>query len=211
LPALPAERLGTQHQKNGRGPSGVHRTRLASAIGLKRPVPRRHSRPCGYRSAIGVCSSQTRRRRSSSRLRWLERRVSNRPRNWFSCQCCWCSWGRSGPAPAPHRRRPGPHTRSAHRPGRGVAHHRFRHPAPLVGPGHRPWRAPSGTSGLANSMSAVHVKFTVLVVPFLAPIGRRHCQVIAEVVTEDLDDLDGPKAARSRRRAASWSSSTSST
>jgi hypothetical protein len=60
-------------------------------------------------------------------------------------------------------------------------------------------------------MSAVHVKFTVLVVPFLAPIGRRHCRVIAEVVTEDLDDLDGPKAARSRRRAASWSSSTSST
>jgi hypothetical protein len=30
-------------------------------------------------------------------------------------------------------------------------------------------------------------------------------------MAEDLDDLDGPKAARSRRRAASWSSSTSGT
>jgi hypothetical protein len=30
-------------------------------------------------------------------------------------------------------------------------------------------------------------------------------------MANDLDDLDGPKAARSRRRAASWSSSTSGT
>jgi hypothetical protein len=39
--------------------------------------------------------------------------------------------------------------------------------------------------------------------------NRRRCQVIAGVVAEDSTTSMGPKAARSRRRAAGWSSSTS--
>jgi hypothetical protein len=69
--------------------------------------------------------SLIRRRRQSSRLRSPERRVSSRPRNWFSCQRCSRSVGRAAPAPAPHRWRPRPHTRSGRQPDRTVARHQF--------------------------------------------------------------------------------------
>jgi hypothetical protein len=55
----------------------------------------------------------------------------------------------------------------------------------------------------ADSFCAVHARFTALVVPCLEPIGRCRCQVVAVVVTEDLDDRDGaeggPQPAEGRK------------